>query len=315
MLKSKKLKNELKDIQSVFINNVKRYFLIDELNQDRETDKNKYTNNWNKLFNSWSLQRGIFRWSNRRNLSKCFLYWNCEWRSRYRKKNLGIYRAKHQQKKASEEKHDVLKDSIFTPLSTVIISHSDSKPDGIPYLIFDPLEIHKTEPNHFEEAKKHFKKIKILKRFEDLEQSVNTFNKKLDMEDDKITKIVSDYLKEKDFDVYKDGSIPSKENTVLINNLIPELKLFWSRKMFNYIQEVKVNENGKKELRIKGALIIIVSDKDKEKEIRECIECLKHNQTINEEYDSFHAESEVIMREANELSSIIKRRLVDGYKK
>jgi hypothetical protein len=85
--------------------------------------------------------------------------------------------------------------------------------------------------------------------------------------------------------------------------------------MFNYIQEEKLNENGKKELRIKGALIIIVSDIDKEKEIRECIECLKHNQTINEEYDNIHAKSEEIVKEANELSSIIKRRLVDGYKK
>jgi hypothetical protein len=137
----------------------------------------------------------------------------------------------------------------------------------------------------------------------------------LDIEDGKITKIVSEYLKENDFEIYTEKSIPQKDNTVLINNLIPALKLFWYRKIFNYIQEGKLNEIGKKELRIKGALIIIVSDKDKEQEIRECIECLKHNQTINEKYDNIHAESEEIRKEANELSSIIKRRLVDGYEK
>jgi hypothetical protein len=91
----------------------------------------------------------------------------------------------------------------------------------------------------------------------------------LDIEDGKITKIVSEYLKENDFEIYTEKSIPQKDNTVLINNLIPALKLFWYRKIFNYIQEGKLNEISKKELRIKGALIIIVSDKDKEQEIRE----------------------------------------------
>jgi hypothetical protein len=144
---------------------------------------------------------------------------------------------------------------------------------------------------------------------------VNTYNGKLEIENEGITKIVSDYL-EKDFDIYKDGSIPSKENIVLINNLIPALKLFWYRKMFDHIQEFVLDEKiGKKELRIKGALIIIVSDKDKEKEIRECIECLKHNKIINEKYDNIIEEMGEIMKESKELSSIIKRRLVDGYKK
>jgi hypothetical protein len=218
-------------------------------------------------------------------------------------------------KKADGEKYIILKDNIFTPLSTIIITPSDSKSEEIPSLIFDPLGVHQTEPNHYEEAKKHFKKIKILKRFEYLEQMVNTYNGKLEIENEGITKIVSDYL-EKDFDIYKDGSIPSKENIVLINNLIPALKLFWYRKMFDHIQEFVLDEKiGKKELRIKGALIIIVSDKDKEKEIRECIECLKHNKIINEKYDNIIEEMGEIMKESKELSSIIKRRLVDGYKK
>lgn len=73
-------------------------------------------------------------------------------------------------------------------------------------------------------------------------------------------------------------------------------------------------DTGKKELRIKGALIIIVSDKDKEQEIRECIECLKHDQTINEKYTNITTESKEIINEGNQLARIIKRRLVDGYK-
>jgi len=44
--------------------------------------------------------------------------------------------------------------------------------------------------------------------------------------------------------------------------------------MFDYIQEQILDEEiGSKKLMIKGSFIIIVSNKDKEKEIRECIEC------------------------------------------
>ena len=54
-----------------------------------------------------------------------------------------------------------------------------------------------------------------------------------------ISKLVSEYLKEKGFEI-TEKSIPQKENTILINNLIPELKLFWDNKKFHFIQELKV---------------------------------------------------------------------------
>jgi hypothetical protein len=203
------------NFQSAFINNIKRYFLIDELNRERAYNTNKFGYNRNNLYNSWILQRILFGWRLRWNSFINPFHRSFKHQSGYCKKNYGIYRPGLQQKKAIDERYNVLNDSIFIPLSTIIITPSDSESEGIPYLIFDPSEVRKTEPNHFEEAKKHFKKIKILKRFEDLEQSVNTFNKKLDAENKEITKIVSKYFKDKGFDTsYNPSEIPKKKYSI-----------------------------------------------------------------------------------------------------
>jgi hypothetical protein len=111
-------------------------------------------------------------------------------------------------------------------------------------------------------------------QFEGLEQIVNSFNENLTTKDAEITEIVSKHLKDKGFEISDNPSETPKENIVLINYLIPALKLFWRSKMFDYIQEQILDEEiGSKKLMIKGSFIIIVSNKDKEKEIRECIEC------------------------------------------
>ncbi len=213
-------------------------------------------------------------------------------------------------KKADEKKYNKLKKEIFTPLSQPSNIVRVAEIDNMSFLYFDPLEKHNS--NYFKKAEKYLKKIKKFpSRFSEIEQKVNTFNEHLNNEYENTISTVSEYLKDKGFEISTDTSIPTKENTVLIKYLLPALNLFWRCKQFDHIQEQIVDENGKKELRIRGTLIIIVSDKNKEKDIRECIECLKHNQTINEKYDNILAESEGIMKEAEDLSNEIKKKLVD----
>lgn len=222
----------LKNIQSVFINNLKRYFLLDE-NHSRDNKNNCQiisTCNWNNNINIKCIKKSCFNnwWTN----YICNI-WIGNIRKRYRhcKNHNRTTSFKTQQKKAvpvvPNDRYDILKDNIFTTFASSIVTSSTARPEEIPSLIFDRLGVHQAEPNHYEEAKKHFKRIKILKRFEELEQRVTEFNKDLGREDEKITEIVSNYIKSKGFGISNNPFETPKENTILINYLIPALKLFW----------------------------------------------------------------------------------------
>ncbi|MER5176362.1 MAG: hypothetical protein ABJB76_04015 [Candidatus Nitrosocosmicus sp.] len=222
------------------------------------------------------------------------------------------FRSIFQQKKADEKKCNPLKEKIFFPLSSNIVGLNEARPEEIPSPIFDPLRIHQSEPNHFEEAKKHFKKIKVLKLFEDLKERVSRFNENLDIDNRKIVEIVSNYFKEQGYEISTDISNPLvEENTVIINNLLSALKLFWYKNKFNTIQD---DLNDDKRLLINNALIAVVSKDNKEK-IKKCIEYLKNNELIRQKYKSITRDCVLIMKETTEVSDIIKRRLVDEYKK
>ncbi len=225
-----------------------------------------------------------------------------------------VYSLCYLQKKANKEKYNTLKEKIFSPLSLSlnIVRVNETRPEEIPCLIFDHLRIRELEPYYFKKAEKHLKKIKNFSaRFKALEERVREFNNTLNIENKEISEIVSNYFKGRGFKITTDNSKPSvKENTIVTNTLLNELKLFWRRNQFNSIQETE-DENGNKELRIRGALIAAVVSKDNKKKIDKCIECLKNNEIIRQKYNVIGTEIIEIVGEADKLSSEIKQKLID----
>ena len=100
--------------------------------------------------------------------------------------------------------------------------------------------------------------------------------------------------------------MPTKENTVLLTNLLQYLKLYWFHdKQFNLTYQ---NNN---ELRSNGsALIALVSDDNKENTIL-YVEDLKHNDEIIKKRNSLQIELINILEDTLNLSDEIKKKLID----
>jgi len=211
------------------------------------------------------------------------------------------------QKKIKNDRYKKLILEVFSPLSKSIVKINEMNKEDIPNLIFD---VKVRELNYYNEGLKHIKKkIKDFEnRYSNIESRVKEYSKNLNTENIKISNIVSNYFKEKGFDVtIDDHSIPVKENTVIIPNLLLKLKNLW----YNNIQFNLGYEDNSNKLQINGKYIIAIVSKDNRQLIIKYIEDLKNNEIIYEKYKCLLTECNEIILESKDLSEDIKKLMID----
>jgi hypothetical protein len=195
---------------------------------------------------------------------------------------------------------------IFSPLQSEVIRRIDITHGDIPKIIFDPLEV--TEKPNFGEGEIHLNKDieNFSQRFREIRENVSNLNEKtMQFQNNDVYKKVSNYFKEKGFDV-DESSYPKTYpvNTVLIQLLTNRLKPYW------YLGEDFNLVLNNDELRINGSELVAKVSEDKKEVLEHHIQCLKQYHPICKEYETLIKDHNKILDESKKLAKEINENVI-----